>query len=268
MAAPEASAGGEMNARHRIFVTLGAALIVATYISLIYWRPEGLAEASGAPAIAALAGNTLGAALLLAGVVHRLPLTTVVLIPSAIALNIVMGQIAALVGIPLYLDSIGTVLVAALAGPAAGVATGVLGSVVWGLTFAPVAAAFAVVAALVGALAGFLARAGAFRNLVLVPLGGAITGVCAAFVAAPIAAFVFGGVTGGGATAVVAALRAVGNSLLESTTIQGLMFDPLDKAITFTLVAVILAALPLRIKQQFPFAARHTLRPSTTRTAT
>ncbi|AEF40386.1 hypothetical protein [Hoyosella subflava] len=259
MAAPEASTGGNLLVRHRIFIGLGAALIVATYLSLVYWRPEGLADATGVPALAALAGNTLGAALLLAGVVHRLPLTTVVLIPSAIAVNIVVGQITSLLGIPLYLDSIGTVLVAALAGPAAGVATGVLGSVVWGLTLAPVAAAFAVVAALIGALAGLLARAGLFRRFYLVPFGGGLTGICAALIAAPIAAFVFGGVTGGGATAVVAALRAVELSLLESTTIQGLLFDPLDKAITFTMVALILAALPLRITQQFTFAARHTL---------
>lgn len=263
MAAPETLAGGKSLARHRVFLVLGTAFIVATYLALVYWRPEGLDEASGTPAIAALAGNTVGAILLLAGVIHRLPLTTVVLIPSAIALNIVIGQIAALAGIPLYLDSVGTVLVAALAGPAAGIAAGVLSNVVWGLTLAPVAAAFAIVAALVGALAGLLARAGMFRHILLVPLGGALTGVCAALVAAPIAAFVFGGVTGGGATAVVAAFRSVGTSLLEATTLQGLLFDPLDKAISFTVVALIITALPLRLKQQFPFAARYISKPAT-----
>jgi len=45
---------------------------------------------------------------------------TWVLLPVAIAINVVMGQIVVLLKLPVYLDSIGTMLVGALCGPWAG----------------------------------------------------------------------------------------------------------------------------------------------------
>jgi energy-coupling factor transport system substrate-specific component len=51
---------------------------------------------------------------------------TWVLIPVAIAINVVIGQIVVFLRLPVYLDSIGTVLVAVLAGPWAGALTGTL----------------------------------------------------------------------------------------------------------------------------------------------
>ena len=48
---------------------------------------------------------------------------TLMLMPIAIALNIILGQtVAAALKIPIYLDSIGTILVGVLAGPLAGAA--------------------------------------------------------------------------------------------------------------------------------------------------
>jgi energy-coupling factor transport system substrate-specific component len=78
---------------------------------------------------------------------------TLVLIPVAIAINIAVGQLIYTLKIPLYLDSIGTVLVGVLAGPWAGALTGLLSNLIWGLpalnvTYAP----FAAVAAVIGLL--------------------------------------------------------------------------------------------------------------------
>ncbi len=95
---------------------------------------------------------------------------TIVLIPIAIAINIVLGQtIAAVLKVPVYLDSIGTVLVGALAGPIPGLLTGLLSNLLWTYVLpAPfnsaIAAPFAVVAAEIGLLAGLFARYGFFRS--------------------------------------------------------------------------------------------------------
>ena len=94
---------------------------------------------------------------------------TLVLMPVAIAINIVLGTaVASALKIPIYLDSIGTILVAALAGPLAGAATGFLTNIIW--TFlapapfgSPFAAPFAVVAVVIGLLAGTFARWGWLR---------------------------------------------------------------------------------------------------------
>jgi hypothetical protein len=94
---------------------------------------------------------------------------TLVLMPVAMALNIVLGQaVGSALKIPIYLDSIGTILVAALAGPLAGAATGFLTNVVWTYLApppfgSPTAVPFAVVAVVIGLLAGTFARWGWLR---------------------------------------------------------------------------------------------------------
>ncbi|MFV0452755.1 MAG: hypothetical protein ACK5LS_11055 [Propioniciclava sp.] len=252
------ASAGPRAAPSRVLVAAGAIIIVATYLYLVIGQPvEAAASASSRASLIAMAGYLLGAVLLAGGSIHRLPTSTIAMVPGAIAVNIVVGQLTAVLGLPLYLDSIGTVLVAALAGPAAGIVTGILTNVIWGLTLSPIALPFAVVQVIIGLLAGLAARAGMFRAIWRAPAAGAITGLVTAIIAAPVAAFVFGGATGGGAGAVVGAFQAMGQSLLAATTLQGLLSDPLDKLITFTVVGFLLATLPRRFGQRFWFARRY-----------
>ena len=65
---------------------------------------------------------------------------TLTLIPLGIALNIVVGQLVGALNLPIFLDSIGTVLVALLAGPWVAALTGLLSNLIWGLISSPVAA--------------------------------------------------------------------------------------------------------------------------------
>src|SRR5690606_24270178 len=98
-------------------------------------RPESLAAEAGSTgpaALLALVGYLAGSALIIAGAMARMPTSTVALLPIAIAINIVAGQLTNMLGIPLYLDAIGTILVGMLAGPAAGTATGTPGNVTLG----------------------------------------------------------------------------------------------------------------------------------------
>jgi energy-coupling factor transport system substrate-specific component len=105
----------------------------------------------------------------IASIARQFDTRTMVLIPFAIALNILLGQaVGAALKIPVYLDSIGTILVGALAGPVAGAATGFLANMLWTFVVPPpfnssVAAAFAIVAAAIGVLAGIFGRAGWLR---------------------------------------------------------------------------------------------------------
>lgn len=180
---------------------------------------------------------------------------TLVLIPVAIAINIVVGQLVVALKLPVYLDSIGTILVAVLAGPLAGLVTGILANAIWTLTgLAPFAAAFAIVAGIIGLMAGLFAQWGWFKRLGLWLLGGLITGIVAALVSAPISAYLFGGVMGSGQDFLVAFFRATGANVLQAATLQGLLADPLDKVVTFFLVWATLRALPFRFLQRFPRA--------------
>jgi energy-coupling factor transport system substrate-specific component len=100
----------------------------------------------------------------------RFDTRTIVLIPIAIAINIVLGQtVGNALKIPIYLDSIGTILVGVLAGPIPGAVTGLLANLIWTYVLpAPFhsdyAAPFAIVAAEIGFLSGVLAQIGWFRS--------------------------------------------------------------------------------------------------------
>jgi hypothetical protein len=94
---------------------------------------------------------------------------TLVLIPIAIALNIILGQaVGNALRVPIYFDSVGTILVGVLAGPIPGALTGLLANSLWTFVVPPpfhsdFAAAFAVVAALIGLMAGTFGRLGWMR---------------------------------------------------------------------------------------------------------
>jgi energy-coupling factor transport system substrate-specific component len=177
---------------------------------------------------------------------------TLVLIPVALAINIAVGQLVLAVKLPLYLDSIGTVLVGILAGPWAGAVTGFLSSLIWTLTgWFPQAIAWAGVAAVIGAMAGAFGRAAWMHSGWKSLLAGLLTGVVAAVLSAPIAAYVFGGVTGSGTDLLVAMARSAGLDALGANMAQGIVSDPLDKMITFLIVFGVLRALPARFLSRF-----------------
>jgi hypothetical protein len=107
----------------------------------------------------------------------RFDTRTLVLIPIAIAINIVLGQtVASVLKVPIYLDSIGTVLVGVLAGPIPGLVTGLVTNLIWTYVLpAPFhsdyAAPFAVVAAWIGFWAGIAAQIGLMRSRPNAPWG-------------------------------------------------------------------------------------------------
>jgi hypothetical protein len=162
------------------FVALGIGLAVAGPLDLTPNENTGLVAA----------GNTLilvfGVALLIAFVAYaateyaqtrrfesisrQFDTRTIVLIPVAIAINIILGQtVAAALKVPIYLDSIGTILVGVLAGPLAGALTGALANLIWTYVLpAPFrsdyAAPFFIVAVEIGLLAGIFGRFGFFRS--------------------------------------------------------------------------------------------------------
>ena len=230
---------------------VGALFIAATWLFVVVARPTDWSSVgASSQALITLGGYVTGAVLLLVATVPALPARLVSMIPVALVLNIVVGQIIGSVGIPLYLDSTGTVLVAALAGPWAGIATGVLSSLVWS-AFNPSVLPFAATSAAVGGLAGVAIKHGALKNIATVLLSGAVIGIVVGMLAAPVAAFVYGGTAGVGTGAVVSLLREMGHSLLQSVTLQSFISDPLDKALVMLLVWLVLKSLPKRTLAAF-----------------
>jgi energy-coupling factor transport system substrate-specific component len=181
-----------------------------------------------------------------------------VLIPTTVALNLAVGLFVQELSLPVYLDTIGTVLAAALAGPLAGVATGVVSQVMaallnnymW-LAFVPIQVAIALLAALVAWRRGF--------GSAPLALGwGAIVGLVAGAASSVISYFAFKGVTANGVTAVATLLKGIGFTLPQAVVIASLATDVLDKALVFLLVGLTLLALPNRLLGRFVWALRAT----------
>ena len=89
------------------------------------------------------------------------------LIPIAIAINIVLGYtVQTILKLPIYLDSIGTILVGVLAGPIAGALTGILSNLIWqyapGIGPGSQIGPFAITAGVIGLLAGVWGQLGLF----------------------------------------------------------------------------------------------------------
>jgi energy-coupling factor transport system substrate-specific component len=176
------------------------------------------------------------------------------------ALNFAIGNIVYLVKLPIYLDSIGTILCALLIFPdrlaaiACAFIAGFIGAILSGLVINPflpwftlTVLAIALVSALLTARATETFRARplsvpAFVGKVI--LHGVITGVVSAIVSAPVVVYLFGGVTGSGAAFVVAFFLKTGQQLLNSALLSGLTTDPIDKTLQVLLAALLYRATP------------------------
>jgi hypothetical protein len=107
---------------------------------------------------------------------------TYLLMAVGIGVNVILGQtVASALKIPIYLDSIGTILVGVLCGPVAGALTGGLGNVLWSYVIPPPfqyqpAAAFAITAVAIGVIAGLAGRAGFLRPRPNRPYGELLAG--------------------------------------------------------------------------------------------
>ena len=133
------------------------------------------------------------------------------LIPVAVAINLALSAAVDAVGLPLFLDTTGTILATALAGPVVGIATGVLTSLTNSLrnpTFLP----FVAVQVLVALYAWAAARAGLFRNLKVAVPAGLGLGIIAAAASTPISYTIFGCITSGGVTLITLLGKKLGFS--------------------------------------------------------
>lgn len=176
---------------------------------------------------------------------------TWVLIPVAIAINIVIGQIVLVLKLPVYLDSIGTMLVAALCGPWAGALTGTVSNIVWGLAIDPNSLPWFPVALFIGFVCGWCAIAGLFKTWWKVLITGFLVALTAAIASTPIAVYLYGGITASGSSFITAYLIQTGKGILESVLSTNFLVEPVDKITTAMLAFAIISGLSARTLTRF-----------------
>ena len=170
------------------------------------------------------------------------------------ALNLTIGGLVAWLRLPIYLDSTGIVLASLLLGWRAGVACAVLTCLIGFFVVNPYLPFFTGTAVVIALIVDQLRRRNMYRSAGLTVVSALILAACAALASAPVAAFVFGGVTTSGSDLLTAFFQATGRNLLDSVMLSQFTSEPVDKMIV-TLVSIsVVRALPKS------FLAQHGLR--------
>lgn len=166
----------------------------------------------------------------------------------AIAINVVFGIMSSSFKLPLYLDTIGTVLVAVFYGPWIGAAVGGITNVITSLIMGnPQAMPFLLVSVVIGLLVGFIARKWKF-NFVVALITGLLLSVVAPLIGTPIGILVYGGLTGTVSDVLFLLLKNTGMSVFTASFIPKIMNNLLDKVATCLLVYVVIKAMPKEYK--------------------
>jgi len=180
----------------------------------------------------------------------------IVFLAFCASLNVGVGAIVGLVKLPIYLDSIGTIIAAALGGWLYGAVVGLLAVITASIIIAPTAWAYGGTAIVIALCVSVLMKYKFLRSLPITIIGGLFIGICAAIVSSPVTTYLYGGVSLAGADAVTAFLKAMGNSLMESVILGGLATDPVDKLISCLIAYALLKVLPKRLFYRFPNGTR------------
>ena len=173
-----------------------------------------------------------------------------IMIPIGVAINYIGGLIASSLGLPIYLDSIGTVVVAAIMGPWVGAISGALYNIVSALIGGNIPGAlFAICNIGSGLIVGFMSRLGLFKKWWHVVIAACLVALWNASTGAPIAMVVYGGIDGNvGTNLMIATMQSIGRDLGRAAFIARIPTTLLDKGIACFIAWIIMLKLPENMK--------------------
>lgn len=165
----------------------------------------------------------------------------------AAVLNLVGGSVALLFHLPVYLDTLGTMMAAALLGPIWGMVPGLVSGLFSGITSDIYALYYIPVQLITGFMAGLVFSRKKPKGLSLLPVA-AVVSVPGTLVSATITAVLFGGITSSGSTVLVQLLHGFGMNLTLAVCVVQAFTDYVDRLIVLTGTLVVLTLIPGSMK--------------------
>lgn len=165
----------------------------------------------------------------------------------AIAVNIVLGIATSAFKLPLYLDTLGTVITAALMGPMPGAIVGALTNIITGFMYSVRDIPFLLVNVAVALIVGFVSRKFKFTYLTAFITGLVLSVVCP-LIGTPIGIAIYGGLTGTASDVIVMWLRSSGSSIFAASFIAKIGNNLIDKVGTCLFAVLIIKYLPFSMK--------------------
>lgn len=172
-------------------------------------------------------------------------------IPLAIAINVGIGAIVKALNLPLYIDSIGTILATLLLGWRMGAIVGVLGFALTSIFINPFAIYFVGTQVIIALFTHIVGKRGWFKNIYKTIISGIGLGIIAAIVSAPVIILVFQGATGNGAALLTSFFAKMGNQIINAVFLSGFSIEPLDKGLQCVLAFFILKGIPKTLLEKF-----------------
>lgn len=188
----------------------------------------------------------------LEGIRSQFTTKSLVLIPIAVGINLIGGTLCSALKLPLFLDMIGTIIIACLSGPWVAALCGLLTNVFLTLVANPVYFPYSVVSILCALVTGFMVKAGVFKTIwgaILTWLACALTNTVSASL---ITIFVYGGATGvNGSSVFTAALIATTKQIFLSVISTSMLENVIDKGIVFLIAFLLVQKIPKRFLSQY-----------------
>lgn len=176
----------------------------------------------------------------------KTPAFIIAFMAICVALNYVGSNIALFLRLPIYLDTIGTMLSAVVLGPIFGMATALISGLISWMTTDIFSLYFAPVGILVGLMAGLVLKksepkkARLFWKALAISFPGTI-------LSSLITVILFHGITSSGSSLIVQALHGFGLNLTASIILVQIGTDYLDRLVVVFIVTLIIATLRLRL---------------------
>ena len=172
----------------------------------------------------------------------------------AACINVAGGQLALTLRLPVYLDSIGTILAGIWMGPVFGMVPNLVSGVILGLTTDVYSLYFAPVGMMTGFMAGLAGRRCTLnkKNLFFPALAITVPGTV---ISSLICAVLFGGITSSGSTILVQLLTPLG--MTASVFVVQILTDYMDRLISLFAAVCLLQALPSDLKNRWKGGNSH-----------
>lgn len=185
---------------------------------------------------------------------NKLDKMTLLLIPLAVAINMVAYNIIYPATMVVLGDSIGTILVGAVCGPVPGLIVGLLSNLV-NVIKNPIMIVMAPLNMAFGVTAGIMAKKGFFRKMWKTLLCTPIFGFLGGWISGTIIFFAMGGDFWGNLASVVMGIPMFNAGIPKylAMAVSSLVFDSIDKFVCLLIVFLVIKALPDRFLIKLPY---------------
>ena len=182
----------------------------------------------------------------------KLTTSALVLIPAAVGINYIGKLFAGALKLPLWLDSIGTILASMLAGPIVGAICGGINNVIYGLTIDPISFIYGLTSIGIGLVVGAMTYKGFVNNIGKAVIVGLVAACVAAVISTPINIGFWGGTTGNAwGDGLYTYLTANHFPMWIASFLDEIIVDIPDKIATVVIAYLIFKGLPKKLIIQF-----------------